>query len=620
MKLRFQLLERLPGPLPLACQLPDGYSLQIASGHQVCQDCSGQLRRVRTSAHRPVGLMLGRPHVRLIHQQCARCGQADSLEVYYQQVPPRGNYAYDLIVEVGLARFRDHRQDGEIQSGLHARWGLLLPASSIGLLADSFLDGLAAVHQAGLPALRRQLDQDGGYAMHVDGTCEAETDVLFTALAEPRGWMLEAAQMTSENTAEISKLMRRCVARFGSPLAVVRDLSSNIAKAKREAIPDARDLICHYHFLENVGNKLCQKPHAELTTALRRLKVCPALRWIRKDLVRWSRKGERLSTPQIEQLLSHPDEIADLDAVALRRFVAYLGLRWLDDYKADLHGEYFPFDLPQLAFYRRGLQLGEMLSELVASPEFPQRELSTLNTIAGHLRSLRDDGEVVAAAARLEKAAAMFEELRKVLRLSSRPGQGLLRQRGPSEGPKVAEKMQKRLDDWRDRLRQRHDRERDEQKRADQSTVLKYLEKYEQQLVGHVIELEGDRKPLVVRRTNNPAEHRFGSMKQGVRRKIGLKKLTRQIQAMRPEAFLVWNLSNREYLNLVLDGSLANLPSVIAKHWDVAQAIRKERIQRTTDHPMPTTKQQLRHSQLLDNVKQTIAKIVETTAKMTHAA
>lgn len=118
-----------------------------------------------------------------------------------------------------------------------------------------------------------------------------------------------------------------------------------------------------------------------------------------------------------------------------------------------------------------------MLSEWVTQPQFPQRELSTLNTIAGHLRSLREDSEVVAAAARLEKAAAMFEELHRLLRLSSRPGQGWLRQRGPSEGPKVSEKMQKRLQDWRDRYRKRHDRERDKDRRADQSTVLHDLEK-----------------------------------------------------------------------------------------------------------------------------------------------
>jgi hypothetical protein len=35
---------------------------------------------------------------------------------------------------------------------------------------------------------------------------------------------------------------------------------------------------------------------------------------------------------------------------------------------------------------------------------------------------------------------------------------------------------------------------------------------------------------------------------------------------------------------------------------------------------LPLTKQQLRHPQLLENVKQAIAKIVETTAKETRAA
>ncbi len=565
--------------------------------------------------------MLGRPEVRLIHQQCTLCGHADSLQVYYQQVPPGGNYAYDLIVEVGLARFRDQRQDAEIQGDLGRRWGLSVPVSSIGWLAHCFLDGLAAVHQTCAPTLRERMNQDGGYAMHVDGTCEPETDVLFAAMSEPRGWTLEVAKMTTENTAEISKLMGRCVERFGDPLAVVRDLSTNIEKAKREAIPKARDLICHYHFLENVGEKLCEKPHAKLTSALRRLKVRPALSSLRKDLVRWSRKGEqRLSRTQIEHLLAHPQDIADLDAVALRRLVAYLLLRWLDDYTADLQGEYFPFDLPNLAFYRRGLQLGRMVGELVASPQFPRRELSTLNTMARHLASLAEDAEVVAAATRLEKAAVQFEELRKVLRLSSRPGKRLLRGRAPAESREVAENMKKRLQEWRDRLQKRHDWERDEHKRADQASVLKYLQKYEQQLVGHVIELEGRREPFVVSRTNNPVEHRFGSTKRGMRRKVGAKKLTRQVQAMRAETLLVCNLADREYVNLVLAGNLENLPSVIAKHWHLAQAIRKQRLKPTTDHPMPNTKKQLRNPQFLENLKQTVKKIVEAISRMTRAA
>jgi hypothetical protein len=602
-----------PGALPAACQLPEGYTLELVSGCQVCAACGGRLRRVRTAVHRPVGLMLGRPRVRLIHQQCTACGWADPCAVYQHEVPPGGNYAYDVIVEVGLARFCDHRQDAEIQDHLQHRWGLSVPASSIGRLADAFLDGLAAVHQAHIPRLRRQLEADGGYALHVDGTCEAETDVLFTASAQPRGWLLDAAKMTSENKPEISKLLRRCKEQFGPPLAVMRDLSQNIADAVGETVPQARDLICQYHFLENVGKKLCEQPHAKLTAALRKLKLCPALRSIRTDLVRWSRAAGRLSAKQIEHVLEHPDDaVVDVEPVALRRLVAYLTLRWLDDYTADLQGEYFPFDLPQLAFYRRGRQLAELLGKLVASPGFPQRELCTLKTIAGHLRPLCDD-TLVGAAARLELAAALFEELRQVLRLSSSPGQRWQRGRGSSEETlQVAQAMQRRLENWHKQLRRRHGRERDEQRRADQAIVLQYLEKYHQKLVGHVIARDGGRPPLVVRRTNNPAEHRFGSLKQGLRRKVGVKKLTRHIQALRAEAFLVDNLANREYVELVLDGHLANLPAAITKHWPLAQAARKERTQHNTDHPMPTTKQQLRHPALLETVKQLIGEIAES--------
>ena len=89
--------------------------------------------------------MLGRPLVKLIHQECIVCGRVDSLDDYYRHVPREGNYAYDLLIAVGLARFRDHRQDAEIQTDLQRRWNLPLPAASIGLLAHAFLDGLAGM-------------------------------------------------------------------------------------------------------------------------------------------------------------------------------------------------------------------------------------------------------------------------------------------------------------------------------------------------------------------------------------------------------------------------------------------------------------------------------------------
>jgi hypothetical protein len=560
--------------------------------------------------------------VREIEQECTQCRKSDRCEAYHQQVPFSGNYAFDLMVEVGLARFRDRRQDAEILKQLQERWGLDLPSSSVGLLADSFLDGLAAVHRTYAPKLRQRLQNDGGFVIHVDGTCEAGTDVLFTAIAEPRGWVLEVAKMATENTDDICTLMRQCQLQFGDPLGVVRDLSSNIAQATAEVFPTARDLICHYHFLENVGEKLCEKWHGKLTSCLRRVKIYPALRSIRHELVRWSRKGPNLSQKQIEQWLTNPAAVAGENTIALRRFIAYTALRWLDDYKSDLQGEYFPFDLPQLAFYRRAMKLEEMLRELVSREDFPHRELPTLKTISGHLTTLRNDAEVVATASRLEKAASQFEALREVLRLTSRPGQSLLRQHEPSgdgQNATVAEKLRASLEQFRTGLEQQKSCEDDEHKRADQAIVLEYLEKYKEKLVGHVFDLPGETQ-LIARRTNNPVEHHFGAEKQGLRRKLGVKKLTHHFQTLRAEVLLVRNLSNPDYLAIVLDGELSNLPAKIAECWSTAQALRKARQQTDRNHPMPTTKRQLREPNLLDTLHEMIDEAIKTAMPKSNAA
>jgi hypothetical protein len=561
--------------------------------------------------HQPVGLMLGRPRVRCVQKDCVHCGWTDSFDGYRQLVPPGGNYAFDLMVEVGLARLCGLQQDAEIRDQLQSRWGLTLPLSAIGLLTDSFLDGLAAAHQVHLPALRHPLEQDGGFAIHLDGTCEPGTDVLFAVIAAPRLWTLDAAKMASENIEEISQLLRRCVHDFGSPLAVMRDLSKNIRAAKDAVIPDVPDLICHYHFLENVGKKLCEKPHVKLTKQLRRLKTRATLAMLRRGMVRWSRRGDSsFSLQRIKELLSQPERAADLDLVALRRLVAYLLLRWLDDFGSDLHGEYFPFDLPSLAFYRRGCQLGQWLKTLLAVKDFPRQDFSTLVTMSRHLSALEDDAAIVAAAKRLEAAAALFNEVRDVLRLNSSP-EHLLRGCEPRETLEVIQSVPERLKQWQARLQRRLSREKDADHRRDQQTVLDYLKTYQNQLVGHIIPLPGRSEPLVVSRTNNVSEHRFGRTKRSLRRKVGTKKLTRYIQAMRAEVLLLPNLEDAAYLAIVYGGSLANMASVFAEHWTQAQAIRRERQQPKTGHPMPTTKQQIRRHTLLQNLKQLVLTAVQ---------
>jgi hypothetical protein len=119
-------------------------------------------------------------------KKCPGCRKEYPYEQLNSLVPPYGNYIYDIIVEVGLKRFRYHCQNKEIQKEIQNRYHLLLPESSINEIADQFLDYLAAVHYAKAQAIRQLLNDHGGYVGHFDGTCEVGTDILFTAIDEIR--------------------------------------------------------------------------------------------------------------------------------------------------------------------------------------------------------------------------------------------------------------------------------------------------------------------------------------------------------------------------------------------------------------------------------------------------
>jgi len=601
-------------------RLPEQYLLEVASERSVCEACQVRLWRQRTSTHYPVGLTLGQPCVRSIEKQCPVCRRTYRAEPYPEWVPPHGNHAFDLVVEVGLASFLRHRQNSEIQQELEARWGLRLSSSTIRDQGQAFLDYLAATHEARVPQLRDRLHEDGGYVLHVDGTCEAGTDILFTAMAGNRGWTLASCKMATEDTAQIAALLGRCVERFGLPLALVRDLAPKIEAAHQQVMPGVPDLICHYHFLENVGTKLCEKHHSKLIACLRRVKIRPALGSLRHDLVRNVKQKGSLTSAEVEQLLQAPEQTTHLDPAPRRWTLVYLLLCWAEDYQADLQGEFFPFDLPSLALYRRYRTLHDCLVETMAATGTAGQSFRTLETLRRHLAPVVHDPELLEAAARLEKAAALFGELRDRLRLSSDGRHPLLHQRPVPDGPVQARQREQHLQAWIQELQQRQASERDADRRTDVAIVLDYLEKYHGKLTGHVIAINGRPQPLVVHRTNNLPEHRFGRRKQGLRRKLGTRNLARYVQAMRPEEFLVDNLRDPDYLEIVCGGSVENLALSFAQNWQRGQAIRSSRKEKTTNRPIPVGKRRLRDDSLLLKVSQAIAAVLRPPLEKEAAA
>ena len=539
----------------------------------------------------PVGITMGKPRLRHHIKKCPACKKEYPYEQIDTLVPRYGNYAYDVIIKVGLARYRRFYQNKEIQEHIQNHYSLLLPESSINDLANHFLDYLAAVHYASIGNIRQLLDDNGGYACHVDGTCEAGTDIIFTAIDEISCIVLLTDRMPTENVNDIKSLLKKCRDWYGIPLATMSDLSSNIAAAIKEVFKGSINLVCQYHFLENVGKALFQKTHQELTVLLRELKIRAGLRTLRNGLVQRSKNESHMTGKEFEAFLANPDKQSQFDNDALRKHLIYFIFQWLKDYGSELKGEYFPFDQPSLVFYKRCAVVYDLLNELLKNnSSFKKREQQTLRSIIRVLEPAKKNKQLTIIAENLEKQVNCFNELRKILRFSRPDNKPILRQRPPNSTVKDARLIKGRLNKFIKKLEKIIITDNDLIIVSSSKTIVKYLNKYFDKLVGHVIELPGNKLIILLDRTNNIPETRFGKIKGGWRRKLGLKKLTRYLQSARHEELLVANLKNQDYINAVYGGSIDNMADYFAKYSEEALEIRKKRKDNDINKNMPIIK------------------------------
>jgi hypothetical protein len=385
----------------------------------------------------------------------------------------------------------------------------------------------------------------------------------------------------------------------------MRDLSQNIDIARGEVFGDVLDLICQYHFLENVGKVLFKETHQQLTSLLRKLKVRPGLKSLRNGLVRRSKNVPPIPEKQFNEILYNPEKALQFDHVMILKYLTYFIFRWLDDYCYELKGEYFPFDQPSLVFYGRCVKVYDLLNELLAAALFKGREKHTLASIVRVLEPVRNDENLVNTAQDLEKQVAIFKELRDILRFNRADGKPILRQRPPQSSIKDASQIEQRLNEFRQQLQTRTTA-KDAVIVKSSEIIIDYLDKYSDKLVGHLITVPANKQVILLDRTNNIQEHRFGKTKTGWRRKLGTKKLTRHVQAARHEEFLVANLDCQDYINAVYGGSLDNMADYFAKYCDESLQIRKLRNTKEEKNTMPISKKTLRLPDMLRGAVQAL--------------
>jgi hypothetical protein len=184
---------------------------------------------------------------------CPDCGTDYGCDELLRLKPPRGRFGYDVLVYVGKAVFSECRNEKEIQHQLERR-RIIISRREISYLAQKFIIYLSLAHRQSQGAIKKLLNDNGGYILHLDATCEGDSPHLMSGLDGITEIVLENTKLFSEKAELIIPFLRRIKALYGTPLASVHDMGKGIWTAVSTVFPDISDFICHYHFLANSLN------------------------------------------------------------------------------------------------------------------------------------------------------------------------------------------------------------------------------------------------------------------------------------------------------------------------------------------------------------------------------
>ncbi|WP_155325614.1 hypothetical protein [Desulfosarcina ovata] len=487
---------------------------------------------------------------------------------------PNCNAGYDLMVFVGRQRLLEHRQREEIMAALNDDYGIRISAGEVSDLAMRFSQYFLRLHYAKADRIRKILENDGGWPMHIDASGENGRGTLFVVMAGWRKWVLGAWKIATEKAELILPCLRDTVERFGPPCAGMRDLGRAVTPALNDLVSELGleipVLACHQHFLADIGKDLLNSDHCALRDLFRRTKVQADI----KRLIREFGGKIGLQIDDARQTVIAWQEMEDhtyqlppgKNGIAVVRALS----QWVIDYHADASGLDFPFDRPYFDFFNRCMIGSKAIDAFLRIPSDDRKVTGALKRLGRILTKVACEVPFRHIIKRLQRRAELFDELRDQLRTAKKLPE--------NETVADIDLMRKRFYDWTASLKERRPKRGPAQDMRDAiDIILKHIDVHGEHLWGHVITLpeNAPSRMRLVSRTNEIIENFFGTIKHGERRRSGRKNLTHDFERLPAEAALVYNLNQPDYVSAVC-GSIDRLPLAFSQ-LDKEDAQRKDK-------------------------------------------
>ena len=537
-------LEKLQVNLLPGVLFPQKPLIRFTPNLDSCPECDSVNRVRKTHTREVATLRIGHFIAHETQTYCPCCVDQPVFlaEELQQLVPPGACYGYDVITFVGQAIFLNCRNGKEIQQELHAK-NITISLREIDYLGRRFIVYLALAHEQSQEKIKQFMSSQGGYIIHLDGTCEGDSPHLMSSIDALSKIVLDNIKIPTENARELIPFLRRIQQAYGDPIALVHDMGGAILKAVAEVFPNVPDFICHFHFLKDIGKDLLGHDYSTIRRHLRRYRIRGQLRKMAKAI-----KQAIEDDPDARHSLHHYLESKQLDEpdTPLRPLAAvYLIISWVLEAKSESNGFGFPFDRPHIDFYQR---LQEAYPKLKALKQKIGANASLLPLMP--IRKTLADRALSSTVSRMLNIASVFDQLREVMRIAKPDSREGLNDEGDADMITIKASL----------TRFRHS----EEIKNLATTTLAYrkmvrqIDKYWDKLFADPIQVSTKTGSTFIQpqRTNNILEQFFRDLKRNGRKRSGNHALSKMLKTMLAQTPLVKNLENPQYIEILFNGKV----------------------------------------------------------------
>ena len=498
----------------------------------------------------------------LTRETLLKCDNCANRKIYGSKelselVPQGGNYGYDVMINIAESMFFGHRQAPEIQADLRRR-NIPISVSEVEYLAKKFIIYLSIAHELNNTGIVEMMDANGGYILHIDALGDKGRQRLISGVDSISDFVLGNAKIQSEHSDYVAPFLKKIKKQFGAPLAVVQDMGKGIMKAVKEIFPKIKILICHFHFLRDIGKDLLENNYDIIRKRLRHFGFLVKLRTFSKELkLLFDDCPEKID--EFHEARTSGGEINLSDDTGTAIYI-YTLVEWILDWKKESGGYGFPFDRPHFDLASRVKSVFEIVDNIKDNGEKTKIFVLKIHRrLKALLEEITEDGELKKAMIAMECDMQFFDGLRNAMRIAPKNGVDGLNDDGESEDIKSIEAS---VDKFRAELEENSGFAKEKKGVA----FLKQIDKYREQLFADPITVKTTEgvKTIQPQRTNNLMERMFRDFTRDNKRKTGSDSAGRTIQAMVDDTPLIRNLKNDNYRKIII-GEKKSLVEVFAE-------------------------------------------------------